>query len=65
MENIESGYLRIMNEADRLTVASILFANGYTVKKVRRKKNGKAFEYFVSYELANPDDMPGGDAYEG
>ena len=61
----EAGYLRIASEADRTTVAAILFNNGYTVKKVRRKKNGKSYEYFVSYEPADVSDMPGGDAVEG
>lgn len=61
----ESGYLRIANEQDRITVASILFNNGYEVKKVRRKKNGKSYEYFVSYQPACVGDLPGGDAFEG
>ncbi len=65
MENIDTGFLRIASENDRTTVASILFNNGYTVKKVRRKKNGKTYEYFVKYELADVDDMPGGDCSEG
>ena len=30
----DSGYLRIDNEKDRLTVVDILFANGYTVTPV-------------------------------
>ena len=42
-------YLRIENKADRVTVASILFDNGYSVQPVRRKKNGKTFEYLVKY----------------
>lgn len=44
------GYLRIANEADRVAVATILFKNGYRVSKVRQKRNGKAYEYFVKYE---------------
>lgn len=47
----DSGYLRIDNEADRNTVANILFNNGYTVSKTRKKRNGKTFVYFVHYEL--------------
>ena len=47
----DSGYLRIDNEADRNTVATILFNNGYTVSKTRKKRNGKTFVYFVRYEL--------------
>lgn len=47
----DSGLLKIASEADRETVANILFRNGYTTSPVRRKKNGKAFEYFVKYAL--------------
>jgi len=47
----DRGYLKIGNEADRVTVASILYKNGYTTRPVRRKKNGKNYEYFVRYEL--------------
>lgn len=65
MEPKDAGYLRIASEADRTMVASILFNNGYSVKKVRRKKNGKTYEYFVKYEPADVDDMPGGDTSEG
>lgn len=42
-------YLRIVNEDDRVTVASILFKNGYDVAPVRAKKNGRSYEYYVSY----------------
>ena len=45
----KSGYLRIANELERTQVASILFKNGYTVRTVRNKKNGKTYEYFVYY----------------
>lgn len=55
----EKGYLRIGNEADRVTVASILYKNGYTVRPVRRKKNGRSYEYFLSYQLNSLDDMEG------
>lgn len=50
------GLLRINNEADRVTVASILYKNGYSVAPVRCKRNGKTFEYFVKYELKGPSD---------
>lgn len=65
MAEVTAGYLKIANEADRTTVAAILFNNGYTVKKGRRKKNNKSYEYFVVYEPANIDDTPGGEAVEG
>lgn len=52
----EYGYLKIGNEADRLTVASILYKNGYTVKPIRKKKNGKSYEYFVFYQMNNRDE---------
>lgn len=61
----DAGYLRIANEADRVTVASILFSNGYSVQKVRRKKNGKTYEYFVKYVPADASGFLGGDAIEG
>ena len=51
--------LKIGNEADRVTVASILYKNGYEVKPVRRKKNGKSYEYFVGCKPA-VDDGQGG-----
>ncbi len=44
------GLLKIGNEIDRATVATILFKNGYAVEKVV-KKNGKTNEYFVGYSL--------------
>ena len=47
----EVGYLRIANNDDREKVASILFSNGYTVSIVRKKRNGKSYEYFVRYEI--------------
>lgn len=52
----DRGYLKIGNEADRVTVASILYKNGYTTRPVRRKKNGKSYEYYVRYELNSLDD---------
>jgi len=46
----DSGYLRIEGKDDRVLVASILYKNGYTVQKVRRKKNQKTYEYLVKYD---------------
>lgn len=51
------GYLKIGNEADRVTVASILYKNGYSVSPVRKKKNGKTYEYYVEYEI-KPTEIP-------
>lgn len=51
----DNGYLKIANEADRATVANILFRNGYTVQTKRRKKNGKTYEYYVHYEMRNAE----------
>ena len=48
-------YLRIENKADRVTVASILFDNGYSVQPVRRKKNGKTPEHLVKYRVGKRD----------
>lgn len=47
----DEGYLKIDNEADRETVANILFHNHYTVSTMRKKRNGKTFEYYVHYEI--------------
>lgn len=55
-ENITvTGTLKIGNEADRITVASILYKNGYAVKPYRFKKNGKSYEYCVQFSLDNSD----------
>lgn len=48
---IDKGLLKISTEADRLTVASILYKNGYTVTPTRLKRNGKSYEYFVQYSM--------------
>ena len=48
-------YLRIANQADRVTVASILYANGYSVQPVRRKKNGRSYEYLVKFWIGQQD----------
>jgi len=58
----DCGYLRIANEGDRAEVANILYRNGYTVRPVRFKKDGKSYEYFVKYEKLPLDDAEGGDA---
>lgn len=52
----EMGYLRVGNEADRVTLASILYKNGYTVRPVRRKKNNKSYEYYVYYQMNSLDE---------
>ena len=59
------GYIRIANEPDRISVATILFKNGYTVRTVRTKRNGKTYEYFVKYSRQSPDDGIGGEEVEG
>lgn len=53
-EKEKHGILRISNEADRMTIVSILFKNGYSTVPVRRKK-GRANEYYVRYDL--PDSI--------
>ena len=53
------GYLKIGNEADRITVASILYKNGYSVSPVSKKRNGKTYEYYVEYEI-KPTEIPEG-----
>lgn len=65
MSSTEFGLLKISNESDRITVASILYKNGYEVKPVRRRKNGKSFEYFVGYKPASMDEPQGRSADEG
>ena len=35
-------YLKIGSEADRGTVASILFRNGFSVQPVKQKKEGRS-----------------------
>lgn len=64
MSNTEMILLKIGNEADRVTVASILYKNGYEVKPVRRKKNGKSYEYFVGCRPVD-DENKGGTPDEG
>jgi len=51
----ESGYIRVAGEEDRLAIQRIALKNGYTVSTARRKKNGKAYEYFVKYETVDQD----------
>ena len=48
-------YLRIANQADRVTVASILYNNGYSVQPVRQRKNSKSFEYLLKYWIGQRD----------
>ena len=47
--------MRIANQADRVTAASILYANGYSVQPVRRKKNGRSYEYLVKFWIGQQD----------
>ena len=56
-----TGYLEIKSADDRATVATILFRNGYAVRPVRNKKNGRTYEYFVKYSKLNQDDIAEGD----
>lgn len=62
MKSNDIGLLKIGNEADRVTVASILFKNGYEVKTVRKRKNGRSYEYYVGFRPINFDDGKGGDS---
>ena len=50
----DAGYLRIGNEADRMTIAGILYKNGYSVCLAKSKKNAKSYEYLVKYSLIDP-----------
>lgn len=54
-ESSQVFYLRIANQADRVTVASILYANGYSIQPVRRKKNGRSYEYLVKFWIGQQD----------
>lgn len=62
MDEEQSILLKIGNEADRVTVASILFKNGYTVSTARMKRNGKTYEYYVSCKKTSPDVDGGSDS---
>lgn len=53
-EKEKAFYLKISNQADRVTVASILFANGYSVQPVKQRKDGKSFEHLVKYWVGQP-----------
>lgn len=54
-----SGMLRVRLEADRVAIASILYKNGYSVKPIRVRRNGSSYDYFVKYDLENPDAVGG------
>lgn len=42
--------LEIFNEADRLAVAQVLVKNGYTVRQIRERAEGKrSYLYFLEY----------------
>lgn len=49
MDDKKASYLKIDSKEDRVTVASILFANGYSVQPAKQRKNGKTFTHFVKY----------------
>nr|DAG11178.1 MAG TPA: hypothetical protein [Caudoviricetes sp.] len=58
-ESEKHGILQISNEADRMTVSSILFKNGYSITPVRRKK-GRSKVYFIRYDqIDNIDEEAG------
>lgn len=48
----DSGILRISSEIDRVTVASILYKNGYSVTPAKIKV-GKKIEKCLQYEQSN------------
>lgn len=48
-KNSQMHYLKIGSEADRVTVASILYKNGYSVQPVKQKEDGRSNEYLVKY----------------
>jgi hypothetical protein len=45
--------LKIYNQEDRLTVASILIKNGYTVSQSKRYRNatGKSMDYYLKVSI--------------
>ncbi len=46
-------YLKIGSGPDRITAASILLNNGYSVAIARKKKTGKQSEYYIQATLEN------------
>lgn len=48
-EDSQTSYLRIANQADRRTVASILYANGHSIQPVHLKKNGRSYEHLAKF----------------
>ena len=50
MAVFDKGYLKIDSKEERLTVAQILFNNGYTVFPAKIKKNDKQNYYLVGFE---------------
>lgn len=53
------GRLYIGLETDRLTVASILVKNKYTVRQgSQRRSSGKTYDYFLEYERNPVADVP-------
>ena len=55
MDSENAIYLRVANEQDRVTVASILFKNGYTVMTARKRKPSKAADYYIRITRESPD----------
>lgn len=49
------GYLKLSNDDERAAIANILFKNGYTVRTVRRKRDGKSYDKYVEFELLTTD----------
>ena len=49
------GYLKLGNDEERAAVASILFKNGYTVRTVKKKRDGKSYDKLVEFELRATD----------
>lgn len=47
----QSGFIRVTNREERMMVANILFREGYTVRPVRTKINGKNYDYLIHYEM--------------
>ncbi len=49
------GYLRLANDEERQQVAAMLFKNGYTVRTVKKRRDGKSFDKYVEFELQPTD----------
>ena len=60
----EKFYLKISSEADRATVAAILFRNGYTVSPAKLPKSKKSYWYCIAVYEAPDTVTEGGDSDE-